>query len=458
MYFKQFLRDDLGCASYLIGDTDAGECVVVDPQWDVTGYMEVASQKGFKIKYVIETHNHADHVSGHGKLAHSGVQIAVHESAGVEYPHLPLKDGDILSVGAVTITVLHTPGHRPEHIALAVADTSRADEPWLVLTGDSLFVGDVARPDLAVEAHEGAALLYHSIQDKLLTLRDGVELYPAHVSGSLCGKGMSAKQSSTIGFERRFNSALQLHDLPAFVSSVTAELPPQPPQFGHIVERNRGPFYTDELSVQPLSLDDFDTMQRSGALVLDTRSSKAFGGGHIPGALHVDLHEEQFPTRASWLIPSGKDVLLVLPDDSDLASAISSLSAAGQTGIKGYLAGGMSSWDTSGRPLKDVPQVPVANLHERIEAGNNPYTVLDVREPSEWREGHIEGALNIPFHQIATHIDDLPSNKPVAAICGGGNRSSIATSILQREGFDPVNIVGGMDAWKGAGFEIQESL
>ena len=456
MFFKQFLRDDLGCASYLIGDNDAGECIVVDPQWDVAAYQETASQKGFTIKYVVETHNHADHVSGHGKLAQLGAQIAVHEAAGVEYPHLSLKDGDTLRVGAVAVTILHTPGHRPEHISLAVADTSRADDPWLVLTGDSLFVGDVARPDLAVEAQEGAMLLYGSIHDKLLSLDNGVELYPAHVSGSLCGKGMNAKGSSTIGFERRFNPALKISDLQSFVSSVTSDLPPQPPQFGRIVERNRGPFYTDELSVKPLSVDDFDAMRRDGALVLDTRSPEAFGGGHIPGALNVMLHEEQFPTRASWVIPFGKDVLLVLPDDGDLALATSSLSAAGQSGIKGYLVGGMPSWDLSGRPLEAVPQLPVAKLHERIEAGNNPYTILDVREPSEWREDHIKGAINIPFHQLASHLDDLPSNKPVAAICGGGARSSIATSILQREGFEPVNIAGGMSGWKHAGYEVTE--
>ena len=454
MFFKQFLRDDLGCASYLIGDTDAGECAIVDPQWDVTAYRQVAAQKGLAIRYVIETHNHADHVSGHGKLAALGAQVAIHEDAGVEYPHLSLKDGDTLRLGTVNITVLHTPGHRPEHIALAVADTSRADEPWLVLTGDSLFVGDVGRPDLAVEAQEGAALLYRSLQEKLLTLHDGVEMYPAHVSGSLCGKGMSAKGSSTIGFERRFNPALDARDEASFVSSVTADLPPQPPQFGRIVARNRGPFYTEELEVRPFSLDEVDAMRREDAVVLDTRSAEAFGGGHIPGALNVDLHKDQFATRASWVLPTDKDVVLVLPSEDDLARAVSSLAAVGQTVVKGFLLGGMDAWDSSGRPLEAVRQIPVVELHERIEAGSNPYTVLDVREPSEWREGHIEGAINIPFHQLASHLDNVPSNKPVAAVCGSGNRSSIAASILKREGFEPVNVAGGMVAWKGAGYGV----
>lgn len=456
MFFKQFLRDDLGCASYLIGDTDAGECLVVDPQWDVTAYREVAAQKGMAIRYVIETHNHADHLSGHGKLAQDGAQVAIHEDAGVEYPHRALRDGDTLQVGAVNVTVLHTPGHRPEHIALAVADTSRAEEPWLILTGDSLFVGDVARPDLAVEAQEGAALLYRSLQEKLLKLHDGVEMYPAHVSGSLCGKGMSAKGSSTIGFERRFNPALDAHDEASFVQNVTTDLPPQPPQFGRIVARNRGPFYTDELEVRPFSLDELDALRRASASVLDTRSSAAFGGGHIPGALNVDLHKDQFATRASWVLPPDKDTVLILPSEDDLARAVSSLAAVGQTVVKGYLMGGMDAWDSSGRPLESIRQMPVVELHERIEAGSNPYTVLDVREPSEWREGHIEGAINIPFHQLASHMDDVPSNKPVAAVCGSGNRSSIAASLLKREGFEPVNVAGGMDAWKGAGYGVTE--
>ncbi|HKP54591.1 MAG TPA: rhodanese-like domain-containing protein [Chloroflexia bacterium] len=455
MYFKQFLREDLGCASYLVGDTDAGECVVVDPQWDVSDYLRVAADKGLRITHAIETHNHADHVSGHGKLAQAGAQVAIHEEAGVEYPHLSLKDGDTVHVGVVSIKVLHTPGHRPEHIALSISDTSRADEPWLVLTGDSLFVGDVARPDLAVEAEEGAALLYRALQDRLLSLGDGVEVYPAHVSGSLCGRSMSAKGSSTIGFERQYNGALKVRDQDSFVGSLMGELPPQPPHFKRIVERNRGPFYTEELVVRALSVEEVDMLRRDGAIVLDTRSSEAFGGGHIPGALNVDMHKDQFPTRASWVLPPDKDVVLVLPSDDDLGRVVSSMAAVGQTVVKGYLLGGMATWDSSGRHIESVRQLPVAELHERIEAGSNPYTVLDVREPSEWREGHIEGAINIPFHQLASHIDEVPSNKPVATVCGAGNRSSIAASILKREGFEPVNIAGGMDAWKGAGYEVK---
>ncbi|MFL5732755.1 MAG: rhodanese-like domain-containing protein [Chloroflexia bacterium] len=456
MYFKQFLRDDLGCASYLIGDTDAGECVVVDPQWDVSEYLELADHKGLRIRYVIETHNHADHVSGHGKLAQQGAEVAVYETAGVDYPHRPLKDGEQLDVGNVRLEVIHTPGHRPEHIALAITDTSRAPEPWLVLTGDALFVGDVGRPDLAVEPGEGASQLYNSLTSRLLKLQDGVEIYPAHVSGSLCGKSMSPKGSSTVGFERRYNHPLQAHNQAEFVKEVTSDLPPQPPHFGDIVAKNRGPFLTSDPQLHALTADELDAMRKDGAIVLDTRSPEAFGGGHIPGALNVDLNGGQFASQAAWLLAPDTPVVLVLESHEDLHSAVASLISTGQDLIVGHLLGGMRAWDSSGRPLETVRQMPTSELHERLQAGDKSFIVLDVREESEWKEGHIPGVMHLPFHQLAKHLDDLPSNKPVATICGGGVRSSIAASILQSQGFEPVNVVGGMDVWKSAGYEVED--
>lgn len=453
MFFKQFVNEDLGCASYLIGDTDAGECVVVDPGWDVAPYLELAGSKGMRIRYVIETHNHADHVSGHGKLAHLGAQVAVHKDAGVSYPHKSLKDGEVLRIGGVHLRVIHTPGHRPEHIALAVADTSRANEPWLVLTGDSLFVGDVGRPDLAVEPGEGAAQLFTSLRT-LLKLEDGVEVYPGHVSGSLCGKSMSPKPNSTIGFERRFNPPLAEKEQGAFVQRVTSELPPQPPQFGRIVEKNRGPFLKDDAVVRPLTADEVDSSRKEGAFVLDTREPDAFGGGHIPGAINVHLHGGQFATRASWVIPEEVAVVLVLDTPEELKKATRLLESVGQTGVKGYLLGGMHAWDSSGRPIEAIPQVLVSDLRERLQSGDRSFTVLDVRETSEWREGHIDGAVHIPFHQLTQHLDQVPSHKPVAVICGGGTRSSIAASLLQSEGFDPLNVSGGMDAWNSSGYPL----
>lgn len=453
MFFKQFVNEDLGCASYVIGDTDAGECVVVDPGWDVTPYLELASNKGMAIRYVVETHNHADHISGHGKLAQLGAQVAVYKEAGVNYRHKALKDGEVLKIGSVELRVMHTPGHRPEHIALTVTDTSRADEPWLVLTGDSLFVGDVGRPDLAVEPGEGAAQLFTSLNN-LLKLEDGVEVYPGHVSGSLCGKSMSPKPNSTIGFERRYNAPLAEKEQSAFVKRVTTELPPQPPQFARIVEKNRGPFLTDDAVVRPLTADEVDSLRKDGAFVLDTRDPDAFGGGHIPGAINVHLHGGQFATRASWVIPENVPVILVQDTAGDLKQAMSLLEAVGQGNIKGHLLGGMHGWDSSGRPIETIQQVSVPELRERLQSGDRSFTVLDVRETSEWGEGHIDGAIHIPFHQLTKSLDRVPSHKPVAVVCGGGTRSSIAASLLQGEGFDPMNVSGGMDAWNFSGYPL----
>lgn len=447
----------MGCASYLIGDTDVGECAVVDPKWNITDYVEYADKKGLRITWVIETHNHADHISGHGKLAAMGAQIAIYKDAGVEYPHKPLSDGESITIGSVRLTALHTPGHRPEHISIAVTDTSRADKPWLVLTGDSLFVGDVGRPDLAIEPKDGAAQLFHSLHDKILSMQDGVEVYPAHVSGSLCGKSMSPKGSSTVGFERLYNIPLLEETEQSFVEQVTDDLPPQPPQFARIVAKNRGPLITDEIVAVPMSADEVDTMKRGGALVLDTRSPEAFGGGHIPGALNADLYGGQFATRASWLIPENTPVVLVVETPGDLDTTLEALSMVGQEGIAGYLLGGMHAWAGSGRLLETIPQMSTTELRSRIEANDRSFQVLDVRENSEWREGHIPGAIHIPFHQILSHLDDVPSNKPVATICGGGIRSSIAASILKAHGFDAINIPGGMDAYKTPTITLSES-
>jgi glyoxylase-like metal-dependent hydrolase (beta-lactamase superfamily II)/rhodanese-related sulfurtransferase len=453
MFFKQFVRDDLGCASYLIGDTDAGECVVVDPQWDVSQYLQTADKEGMRVRYVVETHNHADHVSGHGKLAQRGAQIAIYKDAGVDYPHIPLKDGDTIEVGNVRLGVLHTPGHRPEHIALTVTDASRAEEPWLVLTGDALFVGDVGRPDLAVEPGEGASQLYTSLQSKLLNLSDGVELFPGHVAGSLCGKSMSPKASSTIGFERRYNHPLTLGSGPEFVREVTSELPPQPPRFGSIVAKNRGPLLAEDRPVRGLNADEVDAMRKEGAVVLDARTPAAFGASHIPGALNIDLDGGQFGTRAAWVIPPEANIVLVLERPEDLDRAVLALVSTGQDHVVGYLVGGMRAWDSSGRQLESVQQMAVSELHERLQAGDKALAVVDVREDSEWKEGHIPGAIHIRFHDLAAHLDELPSNRPIAAICGGGTRSSIAASILQAQGFEPINIKDGMDAWNAAGYE-----
>src|SRR5579859_354026 len=305
MYFKQIVKEDLGCASYIVGCTSAGVCAVVDPRLDmVEELLTLAEAKGLKIVAVIETHNHADHISGHALIAQrTGADIYVHEKAQAEYPHKNLKDGDELRLGVVKVRVMHTPGHRPEHIALAVADTSRSEEPWLVLTGDSLFIGDVARPDLAVPGEEGASVLYDSIFERLLKLDDGVEVYPAHVAGSLCGRGMNSKTSSTIGFERKHNPAIAPRSRGEFVHDMNEDLPQRPPNMLKIVERNRADYTYDTTPAAPIALtsESFQKEMHAGALVIDTRSPQAFGEGHIPGVLQVYLHGSAFATRVGFV-------------------------------------------------------------------------------------------------------------------------------------------------------------
>jgi hydroxyacylglutathione hydrolase len=358
MYFKQLVKEDLGCASYLVGDTDAAICAVVDPRLDmVEDILELVAAKGMRVTAVIETHLHADHLSGHREVARrTGATIYVHELAGVAYPHTPLHDGDELWCGVVKLSVIHTPGHRPEHIALAVSDTSRSDDPWLVLTGDSLFIGDVARPDLAVVAEEGAEALYDSIFKRLLHLDDGVEAYPAHVAGSLCGRTMSAKTSSTIGFERKHNPALAPRPRTTFIADLTGNLPPRPPNMRTIIERNRSGStpHPDALISTSLTAQSVQREMERGALVLDTRSPEQFGEGHIPGAVFVALHGSAFATRVGFVAPPDAPLVLVINDKYDLHEAVKQLAVVGYDQVIGFLEGGMVAWQEAGLPVQQL--------------------------------------------------------------------------------------------------------
>ncbi len=452
MYFKQLVKEDLGCASYIIGCPDAGTCAVVDPRLDmVEEILALTSAKGMHVDAVIETHNHADHISAHGELAsRTGARIYVHEQAAVAYPHHGLKDGAELNFGVVKMRVIHTPGHRPEHIALAVADTSRSDDPWLVLTGDSLFIGDVARPDLAVSGTEGANALYDSIFERLLKLEDGVEVYPAHVAGSLCGRGMNAKTSSTIGFERKHNPAIAPSSRPDFVRAINEHLPQRPPNMANIVERNRGDAPQPAPMLTPCALNPaaFQQEMEHGALALDTRSPEQFGIGHISGALHAALHGSAFATRVGFIAPAASRLLLIVENEVDLREACTQLAVVGYDQVSGYLAGGMLAWQAADLPVQELAQMCVEQLHEQRAS----LSVLDVREQNEWDEDHIADALHIPYHAVEQHVDELDPNAPIAVICGSGQRSTVASAILQRHGFQRlVNVVGGMDAWQKAG-------
>lgn len=454
MYFKQIVKEDLGCASYIVGCTTAGVCAVVDPRLDmVDDILELAAAREMCIAAVIETHNHADHISGHGEIARrTGAPIYVHEQAGAAYPHENLKDGDELRFGVAKLHVIHTPGHRPEHIALAVSDTSRSEDPWLVLTGDSLFIGDVARPDLAVQGEEGASALYDSIFDHLLKLEDGVELYPAHVAGSLCGRGMNPRTSSTIGFERKHNPAIAPRPRDTFIHDINENLPQRPPNMLKIVERNRADYTHAAAPATPIALgpQSFQKEMQAGALVIDTRSPQAFGESHIPGVLQVYLHGSAFATRVGFVASPEHHLLLVVKDERDLREATAQLAVVGYEQVIGYLDGRMQAWQDDGLPVQHLEPITVDELHEQ----RNTFTVLDVRDQEEWDEGHIAGALHIPYYLLEQRLQELDGRQPLAVTCASGQRSTLACSILQRHGFTELrNVVDGMDEWDKKGLE-----
>jgi hydroxyacylglutathione hydrolase len=430
--FRQFVDDDLGCASYLIGDEDAGVAVVVDPAYEIERYLEQAEADRVRLVRVLETHTHADHVSGHGRLAleHS-LPVSIHPAAEPQYAFEPIEDGQAIELGAVTVRVLHTPGHRPEHCAFEVVDGERGGEPWLTLTGDSLFVGDTARPDLASEAADGARGLYRSLQ-RLMELHDGVEVYPGHVSGSLCGAGMSSKASSTIGFERRFNHSLRAVDEDEFVSEAI-RTGVRPANMDRIVEINRGPFVGSPAPLEALNGGG------AGAM-LDVRSAEEFAAGHATGALNVPVDGGSFPTKAAFVLPPDERVVIHAASAEQAQRAARGLRAVAIFDLAGYLVGPPSE--------ERLPPVGLDELERLVEAGE--VEVLDVREPHERDEGYIPGSRNIPYRLVREWVDDLQGGKPVVTICSSGPRAAVAASVLAASGIDARPVLNaGVPDWKG---------
>jgi len=433
MIFAQFVDDALGCASYLVGDPGSGEAVVVDPAFAIEQYLVEAEHRGVRIVRVIETHTHADHLSGHGRLAlEYGIPVSIHPVADAEYPHDPLEDGVEIGLGDVVLRCIHTPGHRPEHCCLAVSDRSRGDDPWIVLTGDSLFVGDSARPDLAVDAREGAAGLFHSLR-RIVELGDGVEVYPGHVAGSLCGKAMSSKASTTIGFERRFNPSLAHDDVSLFVAESTGTATPRPPNMQRIVELNSGPFVGAESDPEELPVPP------AGAQVLDVRPVHAFADGHLPGALNVPVSGTRFSTKSAFVLEDGP-VVVAAGTEEEAAEAIRGLRAVAILDIPGFVLGGGS---------EQLGVVGIEQLDELLASGAE---LVDVREKDERDSGYIAGSRNIPYRLLALGEADLPRDRPIVTICETGPRAAIAASILSARGFDAHPVVdGGIDSWVDAG-------
>ena len=355
MLFRQVLHPDLGCASYVIADTAAGLGAVVDPKRDVGEYLELAAANGFTIAHVIETHNHADHVSGRGRLAEAtGARSWVSPLAGAGYPHDPFADGAEIELGQVRLRALHVPGHRPEHTAVVVVDGSRSSLPCAVLTGDSLFVNDVARPDLAVEKREGAAQLYHAI-GRLLELDDGVEVFPGHTGGSLCGSArMSETTSSTIGFERASNPMLRLGEESLFVSELIHDLPPQPPNFTTIAEANRAGTIGAAAEVARFAPERLAAAIAAGALAIDGRPAGQYDAAHIPGTIGIDATVNGFGTKAAWIAEPGAELVLVAADEPAALHMQGLLESVGLSAA-GMLAGGFAGLDRGRTRRRAVP-------------------------------------------------------------------------------------------------------
>ena len=435
MLFLQLVDDDLGCASYLVGDEHAGVAVVVDPAYRIEPYLEAADKHGVRIAAVLETHTHADHVSGHGRLAlEHGIPVRVHAAAGAAFPHEPLADGEEIEVGDVVVRVVHTPGHRPEHCAFAIVDRSRGDEPWLVLTGDSLFVGDAARPDLAVAAREGAEDLHRSLH-RLADLGDGVEVYPGHVAGSLCGAAMSSKASTTIGYERRFNRAL-VDDLDGFIGAALGPQPPRPPNMERIVELNRGPF----LGAQP---QPAQVHGGGDEIVLDVRPAHAFAAGHRAGAINVPVSGSSFATKAAFVLPE-RPLLLHAADETEATTAVRSLQAVAIFDVVG--------WDVGGGGERVEP-VPIDELEAVLAAGE--VEVLDVREVDERDAGYIPGTDHMPYRKVRQAAENgLIDGKPILTICESGARAALAASVLKAAGIDARPVAGGITEWRARGGEM----
>ncbi|CAN5882902.1 MBL fold metallo-hydrolase [soil metagenome] len=462
MFFREVLNEDLGCASYVVAD--GGEAAVIDPKWEIGEYLRIAEENGLRISHVLETHNHADHLSGKGRLVEAtGAKIHVSKEAGVEYGHKPREDGDMIAFGDVRIRTLATPGHRPEHLAFMIEDASRGGEPWILLTGDSLFVGDLARPDLAVEAKEGARGLFRSL-GKLKELEDFVEVRPGHIGGSLCGGAhMSRKPDSTIGFERRFNDYLRIEDEDEFVRVLTAEQTPQPPNFERIVELNRGPLLTEAAQLTALLPQRVRELVEAGVVLIDGRDQREFDAAHVPGSINVTMNQTGVGTRAAWMVDPESEVIVAAEGDEEASRMIPMLEAVGFRRIRGYLAGGIAAWRASGLKAATTPAIDVPGLAERLR--NKAVTILDVRSAAEWEAGHAEGSIHVPYQSLRDGIPDAiraadgnADGKPLAVVCGSGVRSALAASLLRRSGVENVEHVadGGVPMLASEGIEMVE--
>jgi glyoxylase-like metal-dependent hydrolase (beta-lactamase superfamily II)/rhodanese-related sulfurtransferase len=457
MLFRQIIHEDLACGSYLVGDQRAGVAAVVDPQWDIAPYLRLSRLHGVRIEHVLETHNHADHVSGHGRLARAtGATIHIHELAEAEYPHEPFADGWKLRLGSLQIEAMHTPGHRPEHTSFVLSDAARDGDAWAVLTGDSLFVGDVARPDLAIEPRDGAAGIFDSLQNRLLTLDDDVEVWPGHLGGSMCGSSaIDNKTSTTIGFERQHNPALRFSTRESFIDATLEQLGDRPPNVERIVALNRGPLVEELGTPAPLTPRGVEVAIADGAILVDARTNEQFDEAHIPGAISASAYDTGFATKVGRVVPQDAELIVVAASDGYELEAAELMASVGLR-VRGFLQGGMTAWRSEERPVKRVELIDPDTLAERL-ASDQATVVLDVRDDDEFSEAHIPGSIHIPYGQLTERLGELPPDRVIATVCSGGKRSGLAASLLQREGREPVVHVGhgGVGTWQRQGHPVE---
>ena len=451
MYFEQFYLGCLAHASYMLASE--GEAIVVDPQRDVEIYLEAATKQNVKIRHIFETHLHADFVSGHKELAaRTGATIYIGKAAGATFAHIPVEDGFQLPVGTIRIDAFETPGHTPESISLVVTDEDKSQRPWAVLTGDTLFIGDVGRPDLS-KTHtpqQLAGLMYDSLHQKLMTLPDDVLVYPAHGAGSLCGRNMRAERFSTIGTERLTNYALQIKNRDEFIRQMTSNLPARPDYFLEDAAINRaGAAPLTELpELKPIAAAELNTMLARGAVALDVRPNDQFAAGHVPGSINIAL-SGQFASWAGAVLGLSSRPVLIAETSEQLDEARLRLARVGIEDVAGYLDGGLAAWRRTGFALQSLPQITVQELDSGLR--DNDLLVLDVRRESEWEAGHINGAEWYPLDRFKAALPPIELNRSIAVHCAGGYRSVIAGSLLQRAGYkNVINVIGGFDAWRKA--------
>jgi hydroxyacylglutathione hydrolase len=460
LVLEQIKSPGLAQLSYIVGDDSAGVAAVIDPRRDIEIYLQRARQLGLRLTHAIETHIHADFVSGARELQASlDIPVLGGRSDDYQFDYQPLTSGDTITLGNITLEALHTPGHTPEHISLLLSDTKQGQQPFAIFTGDFVFNLDVGRPDLLGEDTKKplARQLYQSLFEQLIPLGDRLEIYPCHGAGSACGKSIGDRTQSTIGNERLFNPAFQDRSPEEFVDWLLSDMPEPPRHYARLKKVNAAgaPLRGCLQTPQSLSVEDFQRqMNAPDTVVIDTRSMLAFGGGHLPGAINIGLGSA-FPSWVGWMIDPNQSLLLITEGPDALRQVSEHLFRIGYDNVVGYLHGGMTSWQTAGLPLQRITQMPVQELHEHLD--QKDLDILDVRSDQEYLSGAVPGSRHLYLPHLEENLSQLDHTKAVATYCGSGYRASIAASLLQKHGFaSVVNIPGSWSAWKSTNLPVEQ--